>query len=139
MMAEEISSPRRTFVLWLKGAVLGAATGILALMGPTLGFALALVGFLLSLRDRPRFWSSSGILIGAGFVWLILIWLASSACRTIETPTYYADCRPPDITPYVTAALAFIVAGSAMLFVASVRQRRAYRRPRDGDSDAIHP
>ncbi len=116
---------------------MGAATGMLALMGPTLGFALAILGFLLSLRDRPRLWSSGGILIGAGFAWLFLIWRATASCQTIQTPNYYSECRPPDVSPYIAAAIAFIVIGSVLLLVASVRQRRAYRRPRNGDNEDI--
>lgn len=133
-MMTNVSTPGRTFILWLKGMLVGAATGMLALMGPTLGFALVILGLVLSLRDRPRLWSSGGILIGAGFTWLFLIWRATASCQTIQTPNYYSDCRPPDVSPYIGAAVMFVVVGSVLLIAASFWQRRTQRRHTNGDN-----
>jgi hypothetical protein len=112
------------FGLSLLGLTLGAAIGVLGLMAPTFAIVLVALASVWFLRARPGFWAPAGILIGAGLSWLFLLWRALSSCRTIQTENYYSDCRPPDVTPYIGAAVAFVVVGSVLLIVATVLQWR---------------
>jgi hypothetical protein len=105
---------------WLGGFGLGLLVGALGLLVPTLGLVLAIAAGVLFLRARPRLWATAGLLIGAGASWIVLFWRAMSSCRHIETPTYSADCRPPDIGPYLDVANGLLVAGTVILLAAFV-------------------
>ena len=117
---------RASASLFLRGVVLGAAVGTLGLLAPGIGLILAVAGVILLAAIRPRYWAPSGFLIAAGTSWLLLLWRAASSCRVIANPNYSADCRPPDLAPYVAVAGLWIVIGFGLLVVAGARRRSEY-------------
>ena len=119
---------------WLIGALLGILTGLLLGIAPLFGLIIGALAASWALAGRPRLAASSGLLVGAGGAYLALLARALADCRTMLTPGFYQDCRPPDnLIVYESGAVAMLVFGVALLVMDLLLAARAQRASHNGE------
>lgn len=83
---------------------------------PLMGLMLASVGALWGAVRRPRMWAASGLLIGAGGGYLLLLARAAASCQTISEPGYFRDCTAPaNLVIFQLGAAGLLVTGIVLL------------------------
>ena len=112
--AHAASRPTSKLTGWLSGLVVGAASGILALVIGPLGLLPILAFVPAVVRSRQIVAPVAGLLIGAGAAALGLISAANASCTTVVTPTSYSSCTAPDLTGWVMLAGAALLTGASL-------------------------
>lgn len=101
---------------WLLGLFAGILGGLVVLSWGVAMPWFGVVAFLVGGLAPPRPFGLSGTLIGWGVCWIALFLRADAACNP-------ASCNGPDITPWLVASGALMVAGVACLALAVAQHR----------------
>jgi hypothetical protein len=91
---------------WFVGLVIGASTGVLALMGGLFGILFAAAAWIMLSIEAPRAAPVGGLCTGTSAAWLLLLLRASAACD--------AGCRSPDLGAWYLATVALLGFGIAL-------------------------
>ena len=101
---------------WVFGVLAGVPVGFLVAVLPLVGLIAAGVAALWAAVRRPRIWAISGLLIGAGGAYLLLLARAAASCQTISEPGYLRDCTAPaNLAVFQSSAAGLLVAGIALM------------------------
>ena len=101
---------RRGFSNWLAGLVVGVAAGVLALLLPVVGYAIALIFALLMIRATPRLPAFGGLFLGLGASSLTLLIRAHLDCQAFNL-TPGQGCLEPDIGPLLAVGAVLLAIG----------------------------
>lgn len=104
---------------WLSGLVVGAGAGVLALTLPTVGWLIAIAFAIGGLVSRARVAALGGLGFGLGAAWLAVLGQSIVACRSFTGPG--RACTEPDLTPWLLAGAAMLIAGTVATLVAARR------------------
>jgi hypothetical protein len=107
----------------LAGFVVGAASGVLALELPPLGWMLGTAFLIGALGSQRRSAAIAGLLMGFGVAWIVVLWLAHQACVDFNVPPSQ-ECIEPDVTAWFVFAIGMVSAGLVLLAVLAIRRRR---------------
>ncbi len=107
---------------WLAGSVVGVAGGLCFWLFPALAGLLPAVVAILASRRPTRRWTLSGLLIGAGATWHVILLQAVVRCASFDSAAGQ-ECIQPDLTPWLVVATVVVGVGLAML-VSAARQHR---------------
>ena len=97
---------------WLAGCVLGTWAGFCSVYVPVFGLILFVVFAVpaLILRSLP---ATTGLLVGTGSMMLLVIALANWSCAQ-DNARAGESCTPPDLTPWLVAGSAIVIAGGVL-------------------------
>lgn len=113
---------------WVLGLLLGIPIGLLLTVLPLLGLLTASTAVVWALARKPRLWPASGILIGTGATYLLLVLRALADCRTVAAPDYFRDCRAPEnLIVYQLGAAGLLMVGVLLLVIGAVTGMRRQR------------
>jgi hypothetical protein len=131
-MAESPARPSSVGAIWLASAVVGVCAGLLSLVFPVLGRAIALLYLAGTLFSRSVAPAVGGFLVSSGSVWIILLVLADQRCREANA-TPGQGCVGSDTSPWLIAGLGMMILGviaTAVAVRSSGRSRRRTSPPR---------
>jgi len=107
----------------LAGFVVGAASGVLALELPPLGWMIGTAFFIGALGSHRRSAAIAGLPMGFGVAWIAVLWLAHQACVDFNVPPSQ-ECIEPDVTAWFVFAIGIVAVGLVLLVVPAIRRRR---------------
>ena len=114
---------RRGFSNWLAGLVVGVGAGVLALILPAIGYAIALAFALLMVRATPRLPAFGGLFLGLGATWLTLLIRSHLDCQAFNS-TPGQGCVEPDIGPLLGVGAVMLAIGVLATVAALIRTNR---------------
>ena len=101
-----MTSSRPDGYRWFVGLVIGASTGVLALLGGPIGILFVAAAWIMLSIEVPRAAPAGGLCTGASLAWLLLLLRASAACD--------AGCRSPDLEAWYLATVVMLGFGIAL-------------------------
>jgi len=101
---------------WLTGIALGAVMGAFGLEFGMLALPILILGGVWAALESDRPVGVAGVLIGVGAsaAGLIAVGNAQCAASNVSGNGYSASCTPPDVTPFLALAGAFVILGAAL-------------------------
>jgi hypothetical protein len=118
-MSDPRSAPAARRTAWLAGLALGVLDGFLGFEFPTLALVLVILAAVLLARQRPWRAGIGGLLIGAGSLWLVVLFRAVATCRAFDAVPNQG-CVMPAMDGFLIAAGVVALVGLA-LTAASIR------------------
>lgn len=105
---------------FLAGLAVGAASGLLLGVWPTLGLLIAVAFAVPAAISRGRLAALGGLLIGMPVTWLIVIGLASARCANFDAQPGQ-ECVMGDLGPWAAVAFGLLLVGTISSLAAATR------------------
>ena len=96
---------------FLAGLAVGAASGLLLGVWPTLGFLIAVAFAIPAAISRGRLAALGGLLVGLPSLWLAVIGIATARCAEFDARPGQ-ECVMADVGPWVAVALGLLLLGT---------------------------
>ena len=108
---------------WLAGCVVGAWSGFGLVYAPVYGIVLMLAFAIPAVIGRTRLAAIGGLLGASGGMILLILGLANLNCAALYSGNG-GGCTPADLTGWLVAGLAMVLAGAVPTIVAMAQWRR---------------
>ena len=105
---------------FLAGLAVGAASGLLLAVWPTLGFLIAVAFAVPAAISRSRLAALGGLLVGLPSAWLTVIGLATAQCANFDAQPG-KECVMGDLGPWAAVALGMVLLGAVCSLAAARR------------------
>ena len=105
---------------FLAGLAVGAASGLLLGVWPTLGLLIAVAFAVPAAISRGRLAALGGLLVGLPSVWLAVIGLATARCAEFDAQPGQ-ECVTADVGPWAAVAIGVLLVGAVCSLAAARR------------------